>query len=129
MNKPKVTDTSIEHMVSKLLRTGVLISGLVVLAGGVYFGIRHAGERADFHTFKGEPSIDRILHQNVLGALDLRARSIIQLGILLLIATPILRVAFSLIGFALERDKAYVLITSIVLAVLLYSLISGAVTG
>jgi uncharacterized membrane protein len=129
MNKPKITDTSIEHMVSTLLRTGVLISGLVVLAGGVYFGIRHAGENVDFHTFRGEPSIDRILHQIVLGAVVLRARSIIQLGILLLIATPILRVAFSLVGFALERDKVYVLITSIVLLVLLYSLISGAVAG
>jgi uncharacterized membrane protein len=129
MNKPKVTDTGIEHMVSTLLRTGVLISGLVVLTGGVYFGIRHAGETADFHNFKGEPGIDRIVHRIVLGAVDLRARSIIQLGILLLIATPILRVAFSLVGFALERDKVYVLITSIVLAVLLYSLIGGAVAG
>ncbi len=129
MNTPKITDTSIERMVSVLLRTGVLISGLVVFLGGVYFVIRHAGEKVDFHTFKGEPSIDRILHQIVMGAVDLRARSIIQFGILLLIATPILRVAFSLVGFAMERDRAYVLITSIVLAILLYSLISGAVGG
>jgi uncharacterized membrane protein len=49
--------------------------------------------------------------------------------LLLLIATPILRVAFSLVGFAIERDRAYVIITSIVLAVLLYSLISGALQG
>ncbi|MDQ2773857.1 MAG: DUF1634 domain-containing protein, partial [Acidobacteriota bacterium] len=63
------------------------------------------------------------------GAVHLRARSIIQFGILLLIATPILRVAFSLVGFAMERDKAYVLITTVVLAILLYSLINGAVAG
>ncbi len=129
MNTPKVTDTSIERMVSVLLRTGVLISGLVVFAGGVYFVFHHGHETADFHTFRGEPSIDRIVHQIAAGALHLRARSIIQFGILLLIATPILRVAFSLVGFAMERDKAYVLITTIVLAILLYSLISGAVGG
>jgi uncharacterized membrane protein len=129
MNTPKITDTSIERMVSVLLRTGVLISGLVVFAGGVYFVFRHAHETADFHTFRGEPSIDRIIHRIALGALHLRARSIIQFGILLLIATPILRVAFSLVGFAMERDKAYVLITTIVLAILLYSLVSGAVGG
>jgi len=47
-------------------------------------------------------------------------RAIIQFGLLLLIATPIARVAFSLVGFALERDRSYVVITSIVLAVLIY---------
>ncbi|MDQ2776719.1 MAG: DUF1634 domain-containing protein, partial [Acidobacteriota bacterium] len=108
MNTPKITDTNIERMVSILLRTGVLISGLVVFAGGVYFVFRHARDEADFHTFRGEPSIDRIAHQIAIGAVHLRARSIIQFGILLLIATPILRVAFSLVGFAMERDKAYV---------------------
>jgi uncharacterized membrane protein len=67
--------------------------------------------------------------QILAGALALRARSIIQLGILLLIATPVLRVIFSLVGFALEGDRKYVVITSIVLAILLYSLISGTVQG
>jgi uncharacterized membrane protein len=49
----------------------------------------------------------------------------IQLGIILLIATPVLRVAVSLVGFALERDRVYVAITGLVLAILLYSLFSG----
>jgi uncharacterized membrane protein len=53
----------------------------------------------------------------------------IQIGILLLIATPILRVAFSLIGFALERDRKYVMITAIVLTLLLCGLIGGAMRG
>ncbi len=88
--------------------------------------MRHGGEVADYHTFRGQPSIDRIVTQIVQGAIALRARSIIQFGILLLIATPIARVAFSLVGFAIERDRAYVTITAIVLAILLYSLISGA---
>ena len=79
--------------------------------------------------FNGQPGIDRIVSQIVGGAIALRARSIIQLGILLLIATPIARVTVSLVGFALERDRTYLMITAIVLSILLYSLISGAVQG
>lgn len=129
MNAPKVTDASIERMVSVLLRTGVLISAMVVFAGGVYYLARHGGAAADYRHFAGQPSIDRIVSQIVRGALALRARSIIQFGILLLIATPIARVAVSLVAFMLERDRTYVMITALVLAVLLVSLITGAVGG
>ncbi len=51
----------------------------------------------------------------------------IQLGLLLLIATPIARVAFSVVGFAIERDRMYVVFTLIVLAILLYSLLGSGV--
>lgn len=129
MSNLKVTDRSIEKMISVLLRVGVLISGSVVLIGGIYYLLRHGGETASYRVFHGAAADDRILPQIVRSAIALRARSIIQLGLLLLIATPILRVAFSLAGFAMERDRVYVLITSIVLAVLLYSLVSGAVLG
>ncbi len=123
----KVSDRSIERLVSVLLRTGVLVSGAVVLGGGLYYLLRHGGEAADYHTFHGQPSVDRSVAEIVKSAFALRPRSIIQFGVLLLIATPIARVAFSLVGFALEKDRTYVVITAIVLAVLLYSLISGAV--
>lgn len=129
MSAPKISDAGIERIVSVVLRTGVLISASVVLAGGIYFLVRHGEEIADYRTFRGQPSIDRIVGQIIQGAIDLRARSIIQAGILLLIATPIARVAFSLVGFALERDGKYVAITAIVLAVLLYSLSSGMIAG
>ena len=127
MSTPKVTDQSIERMISKLLLAGVLVSGGIVLSGGIYYVLRHASETADFHTFQGEPNIDRLAGQILKGALALRARSIIQFGILVLIATPILRVAVSLFGFALEGDRKYVMVTTVVLAVLLFSLVSGAV--
>lgn len=127
MSLPKVTDLTIEHIVSVLLRMGVLISGAVVLAGGIYFVALHGGEVVRHQTFNGQPSVDRIIPQIFRGALTLRARSIIQFGVLLLIATPIARVAFSLVAFAFERDRTYVVITAIVLAVLLFSLIHGAV--
>ncbi len=129
MKIPTTTDATIERMVSVLLRSGVVVSAVVVSAGGVYYLARHGHEYADHHTFHGEPSIDRVVGQIIAGAITLRPRSIIQLGLLLLIATPIARVAFSLVAFALERDRTYVVITAIVLTVLLYSLISGALQG
>ncbi|MGI8962128.1 MAG: DUF1634 domain-containing protein [Bryobacteraceae bacterium] len=129
MKIPTITDTSIEHMVSVLLRAGVVISGVIVFSGGIYYLARHGDEIADHRTFHCEPSIDRIVGQIVAGAVALRGRSIIQLGLLLLIATPIARVAVSLVAFALERDRTYVVITAIVLTILLYSLINGALEG
>ncbi len=129
MSELHVTDRSIEKMVATLLRTGVSVAGVVVAFGGAVYLFRHGSEAVDFHVFKSLPASDRLLPAIVRGALHHRARSIIQTGILLLIATPITRVALSLSGFALERDWKYVLITAIVLSVLLYSLISGAAHG
>jgi uncharacterized membrane protein len=43
------------------------------------------------------------------------------LGLILLIATPILCVTVSLVGFALLRDRAYMMICAVVLIVLLIS--------
>jgi uncharacterized membrane protein len=58
----------------------------------------------------------------VQSALALEGRGLIQLGLLLLIATPIARVAFSIVAFALEKDRMYVGFTAIVLTILLYSI-------
>lgn len=126
MNLPSIDDHDIERMVSILLRAGVTIAGIVVLAGGVFFLSRHGGGPADHHAFHGQPAIDRLLSGIVAGAIALRPRSVIQLGVLALVATPILRVALALAGFALERDRTYVVVTAIVLGVLVGSLIAGA---
>lgn len=101
MNKPAVTDASLERMVTVLLRTGVLVSASVVFAGGVYYLSEHGSEPANYRHFAGQPSVDRVVSEIVGGAIALRPRSIIQVGILLLIATPIARVAVSLVAFAL----------------------------
>jgi len=114
-------DQRLELIISTLLRTGVVLSAVVVLLGGLLFLVRHGDENADYKVFHGTPveyrSIGAIVH--ALGPSDFRA--VIQFGLLLLIATPIARVAFSLVGFALEHDRAYVAITSIVLTILIYS--------
>ena len=114
-------DQRLEKIISILLRTGVILSAAVVLLGGACYLVRHANEPPNYHVFEGaQPeyrSVQAIIH--TMGPSNCRA--IIQFGLLILIATPIARVAFSLVGFAMERDRTYVAITSIVLAVLIYS--------
>ncbi len=122
-----MNDISLERSVSVLLKAGVTVAGLVTLGGGLLFMLRHWGDPVHYAMFHSEPRIDRIVPEIVKGAIAGRARSVIQLGVLLLIATPVARVAFSLAGFVMERDKAFILVSAIVLAILLYSLVNGAI--
>src|SRR5262245_56935614 len=115
-------DERVERLLGNLLRAGVLLAAAVVLAGGVVYLLRHGAERADLRVFRGEPADLRSPSGIVGDALQGRGRGLIQLGLLLLIATPVARVAFSVFAFARERDFTYVLLTLIVFAVLIYSL-------
>jgi uncharacterized membrane protein len=120
-------DHHIEVILGNLLRSGVLISAAVVLWGACIYLFRHAHEPADYRIFRGEPSEFRTISGVIQSVINGRGRGLIQLGLLLLIATPIARVAFSIVGFALERDRMYVAFTLIVLAILLYSLLGSGV--
>jgi uncharacterized membrane protein len=122
----KWTDKTIEDDIGRLLQAGVFLSAFVVFCGACIYLVRHGRSPVDYHTFHSLPPDSRTVAGIVRGALSLRGRGIIQLGLLLLIATPIARVAFSILGFAEERDRMYVLFAAIVLAVLLYSLIGSA---
>jgi uncharacterized membrane protein len=116
------TDQRIENVLGNLLRSGVLLSALVVSIGGAIYLIRHGQEPVNFRVFRGEPADLRSVRGIIRDALELRGQGIIQLGLLLLIATPVARVAFSIFGFTEERDGMYVAFTLIVFSVLLYSL-------
>ena len=118
-------DHRIEVILGNLLRTGVLISAAIVLWGAGIYLFRHAHEAADYRIFRGEPSEFRTIPGVIRSVINGRGRGWIQLGLLLLIATPIARVAFSIVGFAMERDRMYVAFTLIVLAILLYSLLGS----
>ena len=116
------TDEAVETVIGNLLRAGVLLSAGVVLSGGILYLWNNGRATVDLATFRGEPRELRQLGAIVSGAFELDSRAIIQVGLLLLIATPVARVAFSIWAFAAERDWTYVVITTIVLVVLLYSL-------
>jgi len=120
------TDQRIENILGNLLRAGVLLSALVVLIGGIIYLLRHGRSPMDFGVFRGEPADLRGIRGIIRHTLALRGRGIIQLGLLLLIATPVARVAFSIFGFAEERDRMYVVFTLIVFSILLCSLIGFA---
>jgi uncharacterized membrane protein len=117
------TDQRIENVLAILLRVGVLLSAVVVSIGAVIYLVRHGHSAVDFHVFRGEPADLRGIGGIIGDTLKLRGRGIIQLGLLLLIATPVARVAFSIFGFAEERDRMYVVFTMIVFSILLYSLV------
>ncbi len=126
MTRTEWTDRRVENIVGTLLRIGVIVSAVIVLAGGVVFLARHGTEPTNYRVFRGEPSELRHLRGIIRGVRALHSRAVIQLGLLLLIATPIARVAFSVFGFAEETDWMYVGFTGIVLAILLYSLMGSA---
>jgi len=121
-------DYQIEVIVGYLLRYGVMISATIVFCGACIYLFRHAHEPADYRIFRGEPSDFRTIPGVLQSARHGHGRGWIQLGLLFLVATPIARVAFAVVGFALERDRMYVTFTVIVLLVLLYSLIGSGLT-
>ncbi len=119
------TDERVGAIVGNLLRSGVIASAVVVLAGGILYLIRYGANLPDYSIFRGEPAEFRSVEGIIRAAIGLRSRGLIQLGLLLLIATPVARVVFSIFAFALERDRIYIFVTLVVLGVLLYSLAGG----
>jgi uncharacterized membrane protein len=116
------TDRKVENIIGDLLRTGVLISALIVLLGGIVYLARHGKSPPDYRVFHGEPNEFRTVRGIVNSVLSFAGRGTIQFGLLLLIATPLARVCMSIVGFAAEKDWMYVAFASIVLVILLYSL-------
>ena len=117
-----MTDHRLEVIISVLLRTGVSIAATVVLLGGICFLSEHGHEQPTYQAFHGTAKTYRSISGVIHAARPSNCQAVIQLGLLLLILTPIARVAFSLAGFALEHDRTYVMLTSIVLLILIYSL-------
>lgn len=118
-------DKDIQLLLGHVLRIGTLVSVGVVLIGGIFFIYRHGHSISDYHTFKGAPGFVQHPSSVFHGILALKGQAMIQLGIVLLIATPILRIIFSAIGFALEKDYLYVGISVLVLCIIFISLLSG----
>jgi uncharacterized membrane protein len=115
-------DQKIEDIIGNLLRIGVGTAAAVVLVGAAAYLVRHGFGHANYRVFRGEPSDLRTLRGIVRAAVGLHPRGIIQLGLVLLIATPVARVAFSVFAFAVERDRMYVVFTLMVLGILILSL-------
>ncbi len=124
-NSLKLTDHQVETIIGNLLRISVTIAALVVLLGGVIYLIHFMGTHPDYRVFTGEPLDLRTVSGILRDSLTMHSRGIIQIGLLILIATPVARVIFALFAFALQRDRIYVVVSLIVLTVLIYSLSGG----
>jgi uncharacterized membrane protein len=118
-------DQKMDATMGILLRTGVISAASIVLLGGILFLIRHKTPVTDYHVFSGEPSDLRTISGIFADVKAFHARGLIQLGLLVLIATPVARVVFSLLAFMYQKDWKYVVFTAIVLGLLLYSLLGG----
>ena len=107
-----------DRLIGGLLRAGVIAAAAVAIAGGAWHLAQSGSAMPDYRIFRGEPAELRSAGGVVRGVLQGHAADLIQLGLLLLIATPIARVAFSVYAFAAQKDRTYVLVTLIVLAAL-----------
>ena len=116
-------DALIETLIGYLLRLGVIVSGLFCLAGGIVYLSKFGSQQPDFAVFDGVEERFTSPAAILRHILDPSGRGLIQLGILVLIATPVARVALSFALFALRRDYIYLVITLAVLAVLIQSLL------
>ncbi len=114
-------DDRMDSQMGLLLRWGVIVACTVMIAGGATYLARHGTEMPRYGKFRGEPSDLR----TVSGVLTLiradSGRGIIQLGCILMIATPVMRVLYAVYAFARQRDWMYAGISAIVLGLLIYA--------
>lgn len=126
ISKHLFADHDIEQFIGLQLRYGVILSSVIVFIGGLIY-LSQSGQLPlpAYHQFIGTKGGYTSIAQIFSGVRGLRAKGIIQFGVVVLIATPILRIAFSLVGFVLEKDKMYILITTVVLTVMMISIFGG----
>ncbi len=118
------TDEQMEAAIGKMLQYGVSLAALVVLCGGLLY-LRSGAAKPSYSVFRPDPLSLRTLAGKLSGSSRFDGAGIIQLGMLLLIATPVLRVLFCIVGFFRQRDRLYTAISASVFLILLYSFFQG----
>ena len=118
-------DEQIQNALERVMLGGTLASAVIIAAGLVWFLATHIGASPGDHVFSGEPKYFENPISMAQHAFDLREvghrRSLVMIGVVLLLINPMVRVAFAVFGFALQKDRLYTAVSLIVLAVLLFS--------
>jgi uncharacterized membrane protein len=132
-DRSEVAARRVELLISTLLRVGVITSLTVVAAGTLISFIHHPSyvwspAKVQRLTRPGA-AFPRTLRQVYDGVLDLRGQAIVMVGLFLLIATPVMRVAVSVVMFAVRRERVFTAVTAVVLALLLLSFALGRAGG
>jgi len=118
-------DKDMQAVIGWILRIGVFVSTAFVITGGIIFLFNHGHSQIDFVSFNKVPDFIGHISGVMDGVIHLKGQAIMQFGIVLLIATPVLRVVFAGIGFLIEKDYLYTFISILVLLIILTSMISG----
>ena len=118
------SDHDVEQVIGRLLQAGVILASIVVIFGGTLLLVRHGAQATAFSVFRGGSSHLRSVGETFIAAAHGEPSAIVQLGLVLLIATPVARVALTLAAFAAQRDRLYVAMTALVLTLLLIGLFS-----
>jgi uncharacterized membrane protein len=120
---------SMNKILGMVLRSGVVLSGVIIAIGTILFIANHSLDDTSAY-LAYNPGL--IPHGNfpvslaniASGLVSLDPFSVVELGLLVLLATPVARVALSLFLFAAEKDRMYVYLTAAVLAILLFSMLA-----
>lgn len=121
-NKKLISDEKMDLIIGNILRVAVIISALFVIVGAAIYLWRHGMEMPKYGVFSGIPRGLGNLGEIIADAWQVKSLGIIQLGLLILIFTPVARVAYSVFAFLVQRDYMYVVFTLIVLTILLLSI-------
>lgn len=126
MEKGNGSKNGMNELIGNTLRIGVFTACIIALLGGIYYLATTSGHPVpDYATFhKGAVSYTTF-EGIVRGAFSLSATEWMQLGVVVLMLTPIMRVVLSLVDFSIQRDWLYMAITAIVLVVIIVNSLVG----
>lgn len=116
-----------EIWISHVLRAGVLTAGAIIALGLLFLLVEGPGpdDPTSLHDLQARGGRALAVHPSAVlsGALHGHATAIIQIGVLALILTPVVRVGMTIALFTLQRDRIFVLVTTVVFAILIVGLL------
>ena len=119
----RASAAQMENVIGLTLLAGVLASAIIVFLGGIVYVFRHSSAPVHYRVFRGEPSDLRSLAGIWADVKTFSGRGIIQLGLILLVCLQVARVILTGVLYLKIRDRMYVAISAIILALLLYGLV------
>ncbi len=120
------TDKDLQKIIGGVLKYGVLTVLITSVIGGTLYLYRHSTEMVDYSSFaENDQSIFDVMQSVFVNVGNGKGRGIIFLAVLLLFLTPLVRLLLSLVSFVLEKDRLYIAITLLVIAVILLSVSLG----
>lgn len=129
LNEQKKLVHKVELLISRILRFGVIASLALVSLGTLVSFVHHPDYSNDpaslNYLTKPGAAFPHTLSEVASGVKDFRGQSIVVIGLLLLISTPVIRVAVSVVAFVYLKDRIFILITAAVLMLLLLSFAIG----